>query len=583
MKDKEKPKIFEGLPDCASQFIRQLIRKMRYRKKVRRDVQAELIAHFQDELKDTKTAEEKEQKAQKLISEFGDLKLLAVLMRRAKKRCRPLWLKALAKSLQATSVLAVCLILYIIWFLSGEPNITIDYIAELNQLVRPAAEESLNAAPFYQKAMEMFKEIPDDISYPSGSRYDEVNDKEKQLIRKWLADNAEMFELIIAASEKPYYWHNYVTKQGTGKMISSIDPSLSKFRRLAFTLRWRVWLAIEDGRYEQALSNIKALYRLGQHLRGDKILVEQIVGIAIEALAIKTLRGILNEHEINSAILAKLQKDLEETVVNEDFTISLKAERLSTYDQIQRTFTDGLGRGHIIPKRIEQLAEMMSIPPGPSSDDSRYYPDDYKHNWLSILLSIIRMEASKLGGHIYDAAVFIKDWSYMLFLYPDKQETRKAAEEFYDYWEIAKIKTPVEVKAEQTDIEEHALEIIKGNMFLEILRPGLDRISLQTHLSKARVEAVITIIALLRYYQDVGHYPYNLNQLITAGYLKTEPMDPYSDKSLSYKTTDDGFILYSVGPNFIDNSGMVAEVNGRPRIRGTKDQGDWVFWPVQSN
>src|SRR3990167_5652137 len=79
---------FQHLPPCAAVFIGRVIKKMRYRKKVCQEVQAELVAHFEDGLKDCTTDQEKEQAALKLIADFGDIKLLALLLRRAKKRCR---------------------------------------------------------------------------------------------------------------------------------------------------------------------------------------------------------------------------------------------------------------------------------------------------------------------------------------------------------------------------------------------------------------------------------------------------------------------------------------------------------------
>ncbi len=139
----------QNLPACAAEFIKLVIKKMRYRKKVRADVMYELVTHFEDELKDYKTDEEKEQKAQQLITEFGDVKLLAVLMRRAKKRCRPLWQTVIARTFQTVGVLILCLIAYIAWFLSGKPAVTVDYVAELNRIACPTVDESLNAAPLY--------------------------------------------------------------------------------------------------------------------------------------------------------------------------------------------------------------------------------------------------------------------------------------------------------------------------------------------------------------------------------------------------------------------------------------------------
>ena len=98
-KQNETEKELNKLPICVVDFIKLVIRKMRYRRKVRADVQAELTAHFEDELKNCAADEEKEQKAQRLIEQFGDAKLLSTLLRRAKKRCRPLWQKALVRSL----------------------------------------------------------------------------------------------------------------------------------------------------------------------------------------------------------------------------------------------------------------------------------------------------------------------------------------------------------------------------------------------------------------------------------------------------------------------------------------------------
>src|SRR5512146_2680821 len=82
------------LPPCAAEYIAQVVRKVRYRKKVRRDIQAELTAHFEDELRNCTSDAERDARAHRLIETFGDPKLLAVLCRRAKKRCRPLWARA---------------------------------------------------------------------------------------------------------------------------------------------------------------------------------------------------------------------------------------------------------------------------------------------------------------------------------------------------------------------------------------------------------------------------------------------------------------------------------------------------------
>ena len=73
-------KLFENLPERAAEFITLVIKKIRYRRKVRADVAAELAAHFEDALKDCTTEDEKQKKAEQLIEQFGDVKLLGVLL-----------------------------------------------------------------------------------------------------------------------------------------------------------------------------------------------------------------------------------------------------------------------------------------------------------------------------------------------------------------------------------------------------------------------------------------------------------------------------------------------------------------------
>ena len=153
----------QNLPVDAADFIRQVIKKMRYRRKVRQEVQEELTSHFEDELKDCVTEEQRQERAGRLIAEFGDVKLLAVLLRRAKKRCRPLWRTVAARTFQAFGVLILCLIIYVVWFFSGKTTISMDYLALLNQKNQPQLKDELNAWLNIEKAIELFAE-PNQIS-----------------------------------------------------------------------------------------------------------------------------------------------------------------------------------------------------------------------------------------------------------------------------------------------------------------------------------------------------------------------------------------------------------------------------------
>jgi competence protein ComGC len=115
---------------------------------------------------------------------------------------------------------------------------------------------------------------------------------------------------------------------------------------------------------------------------------------------------------------------------------------------------------------------------------------------------------------------------------------------------------------------------------LEYTIPAAERISERLYQSKALHQATIAILAIHRWNLDKGEYPANLDELVEEGFLKELPMDPYSDKSIIYKKTEEDFVLYSIGRNFKDDGGQIFEENGNVHEWGQREGGDAVFWPV---
>jgi hypothetical protein len=543
----------QSLPECARDFIKFIIKKMRYRKKVRADVQAELAAHFEDELRDCKTDEEKQQKAQRLIEQFGDAKLLGILLRRAKKRCRPLWRTMFARVCQTVAILFIAFIVYLTWFLTGKPVVTIDYVAELNRIACPAADENLNAASLYNKAAKLCEELPDDISQLLGTKYEQATAEQKRLINKWLVDNKDTLEFVIEGTKKPFYWRKYNNKEEEYGLMGILLPNLSEFRKLTYALRWRIWLNAEQGRYQDAFDDIKVCYRFGQHIRSGKTIIEQLVGIAIEAVTTQTLRDTLDMHQFNSATLTIWQRDFEQMIADEDFTVNIKTEKLLKYDVIQRCFTEGQS-GHIIPKQLSAFGDMF---PGPA-------PKNIFEEFI----------------FVFSDMSVLKTITYMFTLHPNKQQTKETVDQLYDYWERIMHKSPAQIRAEGIDVEEETMKIIKGNILLEILLPAYQRIHQMSYRVPTDVNATLAIIATLRYKQKTGNYPDSLNELLTAGYIKQLPMDAFSNKPLVYKKENNNFTLYGVGHNFTDDGGRVYR-DDKGGVKLWADEGDAVFWPVQ--
>jgi hypothetical protein len=70
----------------------------------------------------------------------------------------------------------------------------------------------------------------------------------------------------------------------------------------------------------------------------------------------------------------------------------------------------------------------------------------------------------------------------------------------------------------------------------------------------ARVDLIRVAVAIAGYKAEHGKYPDRLEDLAPA-HIPELPLDRYTDKPLVYKKTDDGYLLYALGPNLKDDGG----------------------------
>ena len=509
---------------------------MRYRRKVRQDVEAELAAHFEDELKDYATDEEKEQKAQQLIAEFGDVKLLAVLLRRAKKRCRPLWRTALVRSLQVFGIIVLYFFICFVPLLVGRPTISINYVDWLNEFVRASRDEADNARPYYERAFELYVKMPKWLDANPAISPTDLNDVELTSLANWLDDNQEAVESLREGSRLLYCWGKYQsdeTELAKGLVANTMEI-LPGFRRLAFTMRCRIRYTAYTGDTRTALDDCAVLARFGGHLEGHGLLIEQLFGVAIEAMAYGTLTKVLHEVNVPADVLESVQQELEQRFGPPDPVISLEAEKAFWYDQIQRTFTDdGRGGGRALMRALPYVVE-----------------DDWKDGL----------------------------WKLVSFNYPDRREAVAMIDRYFARAAELLAKTPSDLQNEGIDADGWT-ETLQAGLMLNMLGPAHYRVAQMSWRLKTHRVAVLTVLALMRHKEDTGQYPAELHQLVEAGYISRLPGDPFGEGPLVYRRTDEGFLLYGLGTNLRDDGGRLGTgKEGKPRMWA--DNGDWVFWPV---
>ena len=539
-KERTKGSDLGGLPASAIGFVKLIVRKMRYRRKVRNDVMAELVMHFEDALKDCKTDDEKGRKAEKLIADFGDARLLAVLLRRAKKRCRPLWRRVLVRSFQALAIILLYVIFVGVYLGTGTPNISVDYADWLNDLVSKGASEVQNAKPYYDKAAELYVKCPTALENKclgcgsARNSLTDFDDLEMKHLVKWLDDNKPAFDALRQGAERPYCWTIYTsdgTDLRTGDFMRHALQPLSGYRKLALAMSWQIAYDTYDANIAAALSNCTLLQKFGSHFQAKGLLMEQLVGIAIEAVVQARIFMVLEKVSVPPEALKNLQVELEKNFSSQQAVIDLEAEKVFWYDLVQRGFTDdGKGSGRVLKEGLGLVIK----------------------DWKSSL------------------------WGFITFSYPKRCEVVAVIDRYFSQAEELFNETPYQLY-DKGDSQKWN-ELGKESILLRLLGPAhaaVGRLSWRTKTNRA---GLLTALAVFRYEKETGGYPDSLEELVPAGYLKELPTDPYSCKPLVYKRTDDNFLLYSVGENLKDDGAQVLR-DDKGRVRQWAEEGDAVFWP----
>ncbi|MCD6394911.1 MAG: hypothetical protein J7M40_15585 [Planctomycetes bacterium] len=531
---------FENLPDCARDYIDLVVKKIRYRRKVRDEVRAELLGHFVDGLADCEDAKDRECVAEKKVTGFGDIKMLGNLIKRGKKRCRPLWLKMLIGTMQVAGILLLCVIARGAYLSIGTPVISVDYVQWMNEHVRGGRSDDLNALPYYERAVELSKEVPNELKDVFGGLLPEQFTSEQwDALEEFLARDAEALDTLRQGAAKPHYWNVYEGKSSQGRIpdmaaqvTGVIMPSMTGYKKLMQKVAFlQIPWSLHIGDIERATDDSIVLHRFAQHMSGQGLLIEQLVGIALEAIAHAETFEIIDNFDISAEKLENMQKQLEEIYSNEAI-IDLETEKSFLYDFIQCTFTDdGKGSGRAMKQGVALAAgDLQSV----------------------------------LKGFVAG--------------YPDRREVTASVDRYFE--RIGQLANQTPWQLAQAGWNDAKWNELAGNhLLLNPVSPGFRKSTEIAWRVRASRSALLTVLAVKRYEKANKAYPASLDELVGAGYLKKLPNDPYSDGALRYKVVGNDFVLYSFGVDMKDDGGRMGTKNGKPFK--WSDYGDWVFWPVE--
>jgi hypothetical protein len=290
------------------------------------------------------------------------------------------------------------------------------------------------------------------------------------------------------------------------------DPRPNERLAVMRLLQHDALLRGHDGDLSGAAESCQALLNAAHASSDFPTLMTQLIRTRAQVLAVDALERTLEQGEVNDKHLKQLQASLAREAESQGLYKSMRGERAFVH-QTYMMFRDGkitdakwleaVDYDNRIPKPFRYLFPKTFV---------REYPERLRlHNEL--------VQATQL---------------------PDEAQTEA----------FRKLEKKVQANSSLKEI---------GYILVPVL---------QMKETQARLRCAIAAVAAERYrLKHNNTWPGGLDDLVKDGLLKKVIKDPYDGKPLRFKRTPTGVIVYSVGPDMIDNGGKIAAAN--PLAAGT--------------
>jgi len=371
----------------------------------------------------------------------------------------------------------------------------------------PRVPDSQNAAVLYRQAWEALatrNEAPEkwdravaEWLHPSEGKFNPDDER----IRVFLERSQPAIELLRKAAERP------ACNFGTHYNPPSVDlvlPSLRKMRDLSRLLCLSSRAAASKGRMADAIDDLHAAWVLAEHCTAEPVLIASLIAFAAEAQAFDTFQYVLDHGTLNHESLA------------------------ATSSTVPVSYQDALHRSI-------QMETAFGMSMFTMADPAMAFPAERAPGVANAVIGV----AAPYRVFLWSADVA----AYLRWMHRYEQ---LSSEPFFK--SVSEWQSPRQ-KAGREGV---------GGLLASILAPSFSRSAELAATADAQRRLVTLTIAMSRYRLAEGSFPSDLGQLVPH-YVFEVPTDPFSGESIKMAGTDDGIIIYSVGPDLNDDRGKALD------------------------
>lgn len=189
-----------------------------------------------------------------------------------------------------------------------------------------------NAAPYYEKAISLYVEMPERLAESLGlaTSPQDLTNKNMASLTQWLHANEKALAQVHLGAQK-----SYCKFTDTGDKLAAVMSRQNKIKGAQQAMCMRAKLNAENGNISKAIDDITDCFSIGGHfVAGPTFIIEKMVAIAFQASALHTAFTIIDTQNLDTDVLAKIQNTFEDLAAKYGSSFNLEGEKDYTQQQI---------------------------------------------------------------------------------------------------------------------------------------------------------------------------------------------------------------------------------------------------------
>jgi hypothetical protein len=382
------------------------------------------------------------------------------------------------------------------------------YLLTKDQLIPHVPPGEKNAADIYQKAFDARRIAREDEEQLLGFPLSKWTPDTTTAARRVVSANSEYYRLVAEAARTP----NCAFPTDWTAGVNMTFPELAKARELARMLQMHAALSAVDGRIDDSLADVGVMLRIAGHDQLAPVLIGQLVGYAIQGIAVQAVHDALAVGDPSPTAARALMNQIASVDEVPSSVQAMKGEiaffELPVFDLTRR---GGKGPGDL----------QLDVQEGPFSGTAGQKLFRVYGTIGRPLLNLD--EALCLRTMRAEIDAFALPW-------PKSQDSIRSLER----------------RTKSTPLY---FSILTRMLMPVFERAVWSRERLAANLGDAQIA-----LALIIYKSAHGAYPDSLATLEAAGFKL--PKDPFGGQPFKYRRDGVGFIVYSIGSDMKDDGGL---------------------------